>query len=113
MSEAPEIKTLKKNILNLMNNAGLSMRELSLSIDASPCYIQKVTGNKYDPSISKLYAIASFFDVPVASLFIEDNSIIQEIDTYLITLDSTHQEIILNLTKQLANTSKPNHKSEE
>ena len=55
--------------------------------------------------MDKLYAIANFFDVPVASLFIDDNALIQEIDTYLVYLDDAHLEVVLNLTKQLIATS--------
>ena len=83
------------------------MRELSLAIDATPCYIQKMIDGKYNPSIDKLYAITNYFDVTVASLFTEKNSLIQEIDTYLVYLDNPHLEIVLNLTKQLIATSNP------
>jgi len=98
-------KILKKNIQNLINKSGISMRKLSLAIDATPCYIQQMMVDKFDPSMDKLYAIANFFDVPVASLFIDDNSLIQEIDTYLVYLDDAHLEVVLNLTKQLIATS--------
>ena len=107
MKEFTENKTYRTNIQNLLNKSGISMRELSLAIDATPCYIQKMMACKYDPSMDKLYAIAQYFDVPVASLFIEDNSIIQEIDTYLVYLDNAHLEVVLNLTKQLIETTKP------
>lgn len=96
---------LKKNIQNLINKSGISMRKLSLAIDATPCYIQQMMVDKFDPSMDKLYAIAHFFDVPVASLFIDDNALIQEIDTYLVYLDDAHLEVVLNLTKQLIATS--------
>ncbi|MBR6666445.1 MAG: helix-turn-helix transcriptional regulator [Lachnospiraceae bacterium] len=98
-------KILKKNIQNLINKSGISMRKLSLAIDATPCYIQQMMVDKFDPSMDKLYAIANFFDVPVASLFIDDNALIQEIDTYLVYLDDAHLEVVLNLTKQLIATS--------
>lgn len=106
MTELAENKILRKNIQNLLDKTGISMRELSLAIDAAPCYIQKMMVGKYDPSMDKLYAIAKHFDVPVATLFIEENSTIQEIDTYLVTLERSHQEFILNMTKQLVASTK-------
>ena len=108
MKEIAENRTYRTNIQNLLNKSGISMRELSLAIDAAPSYIQKMMDAKYDPSMDKLYAIAKYFNVPVASLFIEKNSVIQEIDTHLVTLEPAHQEIILNLTKQLSDSSKKN-----
>ncbi len=108
MKEIAENKILRKNIQNLLNKTGISMRELSLAIDAAPCYIQKMMVGKYEPSMEKLYAIARHLDVPVASLFMEENPIIQEIDTYLITLEPAQLEIVLHLTKKLAESPKSN-----
>ena len=113
MQETDELKALKQNILELMNREGISMRELSLSLDMSPSYIQKMMGGNYAPSMSKLFEIANYFHVPVASLFIKKNSLIQEIDTYLVYLDNTHQEIVLNLTKQLADSAKQKETEKE
>lgn len=113
MQESDELKALKQNILDLMNGEGISMRELSLALDMSPSYIQKMMGGKYAPSMSKLFEIANYFHVPVASLFIEKNSRIQEIDTYLVYLNEAHQEIVLNLTKQLIATEKQNESDAE
>jgi len=106
MQESNELNALKHNILKLMSRDGISMRELSLALDSSSSYIQKIMEGKYAPSMSKLFDIANFFQVPVASLLIEKNSLIQEIDTYLVYLDEAHQEIVLNLTKQLIATGK-------
>lgn len=106
MQDFNELNVLKNNILRLMSRDGISMRELSLALDTSSSYIQKIMEGKYAPSMSKLFEIAHYFNVPVASLFIEKNSLIQEIDTYLVYLDEAHQEIVLNLTKQLIATGK-------
>ena len=106
MQESNELNALKHNILELMSRDGISMRELSLALDTSPRYIQKIMEGKYAPSMGKLFEIAGYFHVPVASLLIEKNSLIQEIDTYLVYLDNAHQEIVLNLTKQLVDTAK-------
>jgi len=105
MQQSDELKALRQNILDLMSRDGISMRELSLALDSSSSYIQKIMEGKYAPSMSKLFEIANYFHVPVASLFIEKNSLIQEIDTYLVYLDDAHQEIVLNLTKQLVETT--------
>lgn len=105
MQQSDELKALRQNILDLMSRDGISMRELSLALDSSSSYIQKIMEGKYAPSMSKLFEIANYFHVPVASLLIEKNSLIQEIDTYLVYLDDAHQEIVLNLTKQLAETT--------
>lgn len=113
MPGSDELNALKHNILELMSRDGISMRELSLALDSSSSYIQKIMEGKYAPSMSKLFEIAGYFHVPVASLFIEKNSLIQEIDTYLVYLDNAHQEIVLNLTKQLANTAKKKEAEKE
>lgn len=105
MQQSDELKALRQNILDLMSRDGISMRELSLALDSSSSYIQKIMEGKYAPSMSKLFEIANYFHVPVASLLIEKNSLIQEIDTYLVYLDDAHQEIVLNLTKQLVETT--------
>ncbi|MBR6666433.1 MAG: helix-turn-helix transcriptional regulator [Lachnospiraceae bacterium] len=107
MQESNELNALKHNILGLMSRDGISMRELSLALDTSSSYIQKIMEGKYAPSMNKLFDIANYFHVPVASLFIEKNSLIQEIDTYLVYLDKCHLEIVLSLTKQLISTTNP------
>ena len=106
MNEISENKVFKKNIQNLLDKSGISMRELSLAIDAAPSYIQKMMADKYDPSMDKLFSIAKYLDVPVAALFMEGNPIIQEIDTYLITLEPAQLEIVLHLTQKLAESTK-------
>lgn len=113
MQQSDELKALRQNILDLMSRDGISMRELSLALDSSSSYIQKIMEGKYAPSMSKLFEIANYFHVPVASLLIEKNSLIQEIDTYLVYLDDAHQEIVLNLTKQLADTAKQKETEKE
>ena len=108
MKELAENNILRKNIQNLLDKTGISMRELSLAIDAAPSYIQKMMADEYDPSMDKLFAIAKHLDVPVAALFMDENPIIQEIDTYLITLEPAQLEIVLHLTKKLAESPKSN-----
>lgn len=113
MKQSDELKALRQNILELMSRDGISMRELSLALDSSSSYIQKIMEGKYAPSMNKLFEIAGYFHVPPASLLIEKNSLIQEIDTYLVYLDNAHQEIVLNLTKQLADTAKQKETEKE
>ena len=113
MQESDELKVLKQNILELMSRDGISMRELSLALDMSPSYIQKIIEGKYAPSMSKLFEIANYFHIPVASLFIKKTSLIQKIDTYLVYLENPYQEIVLNLTRQLVETTPPQNPDTE
>lgn len=63
---------LQKNITTLLDSdTPFSMRKLSMEINCSESYIQKVVEGKIVPSLQKLIDIANYFDVPLATLLTE------------------------------------------
>ena len=62
---------ISDHIYQLRISKGLSARELSLQLDQSPCYVNKIENCKSFPSMKALFEICSFFDILIKDFFYE------------------------------------------
>lgn len=61
-------------LTQLRLQAGLSARDLSLSIGQSPGYINKIESRQNLPSLPGLFAICEYFQISPAESFDQNNS---------------------------------------
>lgn len=95
-------KVIQNNILELMSESNISMRQLSADINCSESYVQKILSGNITPKLEKLQIIAEYFDVPVWALFLSTEntpSQLSEIEAYLLSFDEDTLDATLNLIK--------------
>lgn len=104
-------KIIQKNILDLMEERNLSMRQLSADMNRSESYAQKLLNGDFVPKLDKLLIIADYFEVPIWRLFLSTELAtgkLQEIETYLLTFDEATLDATLNLVRRIQPTPEKN-----
>ncbi len=100
-------KIIQSNILNEMNKANISMRQLSADINCSESYVQKLLNGNFVPTLEKLNDIAEYFKVPIWTFFLSEELTtgkIQQINTYLLTFDEEALDATLNIVRRIKPT---------
>lgn len=100
-------KIIQNNILNEMNKANISMRQLSADINCSESYVQKLLNGNFVPTLEKLKDIAEYFKVPIWTFFLSEELTtgkIQQINTYLLTFDEEALDATLNIVRRIKPT---------
>lgn len=102
MNELMQI--IQDNILDLLDERNISMRQLSADIDCSDSYIQKMLNGKLVPGLDKLTLIAEYFGIPVWRLFLSEelaNGKLQQIESYLLTFDEETLDATLTMVRRI------------
>ncbi len=97
-------KIIQRNILNEMNKANISMRQLSADISCSESYVQKLLNGNFVPTLEKLNVIADYFDIPIWTLFLSEDltfNKVQQINSYLLTFDEEALDATLNIVRRI------------
>lgn len=95
-------KVIQNNILELMAESNISMRQLSADINCSESYVQKILSGNFTPKLEKLLDIADYFQVPIWTLFLSEENTpdkLSEIESYLLKFDEETLDATLNLMK--------------
>lgn len=95
-------KIIQNNILNEMNKANISMRQLSADINCSESYVQKLLNGDLVPTLEKLNTIAEYFGVPIWTFFLAEELTtgkLDQINTYLLTFDEKALDATLNMVR--------------
>lgn len=103
-------KVIQNNILKLMSESNVSMRQLSADINCSESYVQKLLNGDFHPKLEKLTDIADYFHVPIWALFLSEeltSDKIQQIESYLLTFDEAALDATLNVVKLIKPKSEP------
>ena len=101
-------KIIQNNILELMEERNLSMRQLSADMNRSESYAQKLLNGDFVPKLDKLLIIADYFEVPIWRLFLSKELAtgkLQEIETYLLSFDEETLDATLNMVRRIQPTS--------
>lgn len=69
-----KIDKLGLNIKKIRSERGLSLKELADNIDVSMSMLSQIESGKANPSLNTLRLISKHLDVPMFSLFMEDNT---------------------------------------
>lgn len=102
------MQIIQNNILALMDEHDISMRQLSADMNCSESYAQKLLNGDFVPKLDKLLMIAEYFDVPIWRLFLSTELTtgkLQEIETYLLTFDEEALDATLNIVRRIQPTS--------
>ena len=97
-------KIIQNNILALMEERNISMRQLSADMNRSESYAQKLLNGDFVPKLDKLLLIAEYFNVPIWRLFLSTELTtgkLQEIETYLLTFDDDALDATLNMVRRI------------
>lgn len=95
-------KVIQNNILKLMSESNISMRQLSADINCSESYIQKILSGNFVPKVERLQCIADYFHVPIWALFLSEENTpdkISQIEAFLLNFDEETLDATLNLVK--------------
>lgn len=95
-------KVIQNNILELMAESNISMRQLSADINCSESYVQKILSGNFTPKLEKLMIIADYFQVPIWTLFLSAENTpnkLSEIEAYLLKFDEPTLDDTLNMVK--------------
>lgn len=97
-------KIIQSNILDLMSQSNISMRQLSADINCSESYIQKILSGDFTPKLERLLDIANYFNVPIWMLFLSPDTVpdkATQIHAYVLKLDEDSMDATLNIVKRL------------
>lgn len=97
-------KVIQHNILNLMSETNISMRQLSADINCSESYIQKILSGEFTPKLERLLDIANYFEVPLWTLFLDRDATpdkITQIESFLYTFDEDAIDATLHIVKRI------------
>ena len=100
-------KIIQNNILELMEERNISMRQLSANMNRSESYAQKLLNGDFVPKLDKLLMIAEYFNVPIWRLFLSTELAtgkLQQIETYLLTFDEDALDATLNIVRRIQPT---------
>lgn len=105
-----DITMIGERISQLRNKAGVSARDMSLSIGQSADYINKIENHRLLPSLPALFNICEYLHISLDEFFsLENNNpkLINDITANLVNMDDESLKLIQKLTEKL---SKNNHK---
>lgn len=97
-------KIIQGNILELMSQSNISMRQLSADINCSESYVQKILSGDFTPKLERLLDIANYFQVPIWMLFLSPETTpdkAYQIQSYVLKLDDDSMDATLNIVKRL------------
>ncbi len=97
-------KVIQNNILKLMSESGISMRQLSADINCSESYVQKILSGDFTPKLERLLDISDYFNVPIWALFLSEENTpdkLSQIEAYLLEFDEETLEATLNIIKRI------------
>lgn len=97
-------KIIQDNILNEMEKADISMRQLSADINCSESYVQKLLNGNFVPTVEKLSIIADYFQIPLWKLFLAPDLTpdkVEQITAYLLTFDEEALDATLNMVRRM------------
>lgn len=106
MDKSDLSRILQKNLIALLNQHNeMSIRQLSALLGKSNSYVQKIMNGTFLPSLDKLLEICDYFDISLATLLAEDDTISMELKTAIdqfTKLSPESQQVISRMIAYLA-----------